>query len=107
MIAQPLIVDNPIDGRVGRLPDPPVDQGYFDPTIRLPLWKMPVTIDPRTHENFLFHRAEDPEQAVNLWEKERSQRDRMLTLMRALLEDEGYPEEQLERLGLSHESSRI
>lgn len=101
MIAQPLIVDNPIDGRVGRVPDPPVDQGYFDPTIKLPLWKMPVRIDPRTRENFLFNRAEDPGQTVNLWQKEPGRRARMLTLMRTLLEDEGYPEEQLERLGLA------
>jgi arylsulfatase A-like enzyme len=101
MIAQPLIVDNPIDGRVGRVPDPPVDQGYFDPTIGLPLWKMPVRIDPRTSENFLYHRAEDPGQQNNLWRKDAARRERMLRLMRELLEDEGYPAEQLERLGLT------
>ncbi len=102
MIAQPLIVDNPIDGRVGRMPDPPVDQGYFDPTVTLPMWKLPVTIDPRTFENFLFHRSEDPEQKKNLWDTEPTQRDRLLVLMRELLEVEGYPNEQLERLGLEN-----
>lgn len=99
-IAQPLIVDNPVDGRVGRMPDPPVDQGYFDPTVALPMWKLPVRIDPRTYENFLFHRAVDPEQKNNLWDTNPAQRKNMLVLMRKLLEQEGYPEEQLERLGL-------
>ena len=59
-----------------------------------------MRIDPRTGENFLFHRAEDPEQNDNLWDKDPAQRQRMLTLMRSLLDDEGYPKEQLQRLGL-------
>ena len=101
MINQPLIVDNPIDGRVGRVPDPPVDQGYFDPTVALPMWKLPIRIDPRTHENFLFHRAEDPGQTNNLWDVEPAHRARMVRLLRDLMEDEGYPEEQLDRLGLA------
>ena len=101
MIARPLIVDNPVDGRVGAAPARPVDQQEFDPTIPYPLWKMPITIDPRTHEHFLFNRSEDPGQTRNLWESEPQQRDRMLALMRALLEQEGYPPEQLERLGLT------
>lgn len=100
MINRPLVVDNPIDGRVGRLPDPPVDQGYFDPTIDLPLWKMPIQIDPRTGENFLFHRSSDPDQTVNLWNDAPEQRQRMLELMRDTIADEGAPPEQLARLGL-------
>ena len=101
MINQPLIVDNPIDGRVGRVPDPPVDQGCFDPTIPLPMWKLPIRIDPRTYESFLFHRAVDPGQKDNLWDSEPVQRERMLRLLRDLLEEEGCPEEQLDRLGLT------
>lgn len=101
MINQPLIVDNPIDGRVGRIPDPPVDQGYFDPSVELPMWKLPIRIDPRTHENFLFHRTEDPEQKNNLWDSEPRQRRRMLDLLHDLMDDEGHPEEQLHRLGLT------
>ena len=101
MINRPLVVDNPIDGRVGRLPDPPVDQGYFDSTVPLPLWKMPIQIDARTHENFLFNRQADPEQKNNLWETETTERDRMLDLLRELIVQEGAPPEQLERLGLT------
>ena len=101
MINRPLIVDNPVDGRVGRLPDPPVDQGYFDPTVPMPLWKIPIRIDPRTNENFLFHRSEDPRQATNLWESEVGQRERLLTLLREMIAEEGAPPEQLDRLGLS------
>lgn len=100
MINRPLIVDNPPDGRMGKMPDPPVDQGYFDPTVPLPLWKMPISVDPRTSENFLFNRVADPEQKTNLWHTEPEQRERLLTLMRQLIKEEGAPPEQLERLGL-------
>lgn len=101
MITRPLIVDNPVDGRVGRLPDPPVGQGYFDKTVPLPMWKMPIQIDPRTYENFLFNRSEDPDQEHNLWDKAPDQRERLLQLMRDLIADEGAPPEQLYRLGLA------
>ena len=100
MINRPLIVDNPVDGRVGRMPDPPVDQGRFDPTIPLPLWKMQITIDPRTNENFLFHRSRDPGQTINLWDKDTAERDRLLALMHRMITDEGAPPEQFDRLGL-------
>ena len=105
MINRPLIVDNPVDGRVGRMPDPPVDQGYFDETIPLPLWKMPITIDPRTNENFLFHRQSDPNQTTNLWDQETVERDRLLVLMRTMLVDEGTPPEQFDRLGLQNDAA--
>lgn len=101
MINRPLIVDNPVDGRVGKMPDPPVDQGYFDPTVPLPLWKIPITIDPRTYESFLFNRKTDPEQTDNVWDREPQQRDRLLKLMRDMIEDEGAPPEQFARLGLN------
>ena len=103
-IFRPLIVDNPVDGRVGKPPQRPVDQGIFDSTIDMPLWKTPITIDARTHENFLFNRVKDPGQKENLWDKAPVARDRMLKLMRRLLEEEGYPTEQLARLGLTETS---
>ncbi len=99
-IFRPLIVDNPVDGRVGRPPVPPVDQGQFDPSIGYPLWKTPIKIDPRTHENFLYHRADDPGQTTNLWDDTPNQRDRMLDLARELMDQEGFPPEQRDRLGL-------
>lgn len=99
-IFRPLIVDNPVDGRLAKAPNKPVDQGYFDPSVDLPMWKIPIRIDPRSEQDFLFHRAKDPEQALNLWDKAPEERNRMLQLVRSLLEEEGYPPEQLERLGL-------
>ncbi|MDJ0612196.1 MAG: sulfatase [Rhizobiaceae bacterium] len=101
MINQPLIVDNPVDGRVGKIPPAPIDQGYFDPSVRLPLWKTPITIDPRTYENFLFNRKDDPKQENNLWEDEPEQRERLLKLLIDLITEEGAPPEQLDRLGLN------
>lgn len=101
MITRPLLVDNPVDGRVGRPPAEPVDQAKFDPTIPYPLWKLPITVDPRTHEDFLFNRREDPGQRTNLWDREPRERDRMLSLLRASLDNEGCPPEQLDRLGLA------
>ena len=102
MIARPLLVDNPVDGRVGAMPPKPVDQDQFDPTISYPLWKLPIKIDARTHENFLFHRAVDPGLTENLWNKALDQRTRMLKLLKAALDEEGYPPEQLARLGLDN-----
>lgn len=102
-ISQPLIVDNPVDGRVGRPPEHPAEQGKFDPSIDLPLWKTPITIDPRTYECFLYNRRDDPEQKDNLWNSRPDERRRMLKLARTLMDEEGYPAEQLERLGLTDE----
>lgn len=100
-IYQPLIVDNPIDGRVGAMPNQPVDNDFYDPTVPYPMWKTPVTIDPRTNENFLFSRRHDPEQKNNLWDSHVDVRRQMLVLLKQLLDEEGYPAEQLDRLGLS------
>lgn len=100
MITRPLLVDNPVDGRVGSKPLEPVAQGNFDPSVPYPLWKLPTQIEPRTLENYLFNRAEDPGQEQNLWDREPKQRERMLGLLRACLEEEGYPQEQLKRLGI-------
>lgn len=100
MINRPLIVDNPVDGRVGDMPASPVGQGQYDPTVPLPMWKIPIKIDPRTYENFLFNRKDDPEQETNLWDSEPTQRDRLLNLMCEMITEEGAPPEQFERLGL-------
>ncbi len=99
-IFRPLIVDNPVDGRLGKAPNKPVDTGYFDPSVDLPMWKIPMKVDPRTEENFLFNRVDDPGQLDNLWHQADVQRERMLKLLRDLMDDEGYPPEQLDRLGL-------
>ena len=99
-IYQPLIVDNPIDGRVGAMPNQPVDNDLFDPSVPYPMWKTPVTIDPRSYENYLFSRKDDPEQKNNLWDSHVSARNEMLVLLKQLLGEEGCPPEQLERLGL-------
>ena len=96
IVNRPLMVDNP----VGRMPDPPVDQGYFDNTIPLPLWKIPITVDPRINEDFRFHRKSDPNQANDLWERQMGERDRLLAHMRTMLADESAPREQFDRLGL-------
>ena len=101
MLLRPLIVDNPVDGRVGKLPEPPVDQGYFDPTVPLPQWKIPITVDPRTYENHLYNRQLDPEQKNNLWHTDVDKRVELLQLMKSMLLDEGCPPEQIERLGLN------
>ncbi len=100
-IFRPLIVDNPVDGRVGKPPETPAEQGMFDPSVDLPLWKTPIKIDPRTYECFLYDRETDPGQVNNLWESDPVQRHRMLRLARKLMDAEGYPPEQLDRLGMT------
>ncbi|MCY3597670.1 MAG: hypothetical protein OXG71_09600, partial [Rhodospirillales bacterium] len=99
-IFRPLIVDNPVDGRLGKMPNKPVDQGYFDPSVDLPMWKIPMKIDPRSDEDFLFNREADPDQTFNLWDTALDERTHLLSLVRQLMDEEGYPPEQLARLGL-------
>jgi len=99
-IYQPLIVDNPIDGRVGAMPNQPVENDFFDPTVPYPMWKTPVTIDPRNTENFLYNRLDDPDQNNNLWDTDIEERNRMLVQLKDLLVEEGCPDEQLVRLDL-------
>ncbi|MXX90479.1 MAG: sulfatase-like hydrolase/transferase [Boseongicola sp. SB0677_bin_26] len=99
-ICRPLIVDSPVDGRLSKPPNKPVDQGCFDPSVELPMWQIPITVDPRSDESFQFNRSEDPGQEENLWESHPEQRVRMLVLVRALLDGEGCPPAQLARLGL-------
>ncbi|MEM6987553.1 MAG: hypothetical protein AAF499_13560, partial [Pseudomonadota bacterium] len=99
-IYQPLIVDNPIDGRVGAMPRQPVANDFFDSSVPYPMWKTPVKIDPRTTENFLFNRREDPDQLNNLWHSETAVRDALLATLKTRLIEEGCPPEQFVRLGL-------
>lgn len=82
------------------MPDQPIDNDFYDPTVPYPMWKTPVVIDPRTHENFLFNRRDDPQQNNNLWHSHENERSRMLVMLKQLLDEEGYPAEQMERLGL-------
>lgn len=70
------------------------------PSAGLPQWRIPVEVRPLSLEDFLFHRPSDPGQERNLWATEAAQRERMLGVLHALVEDEGAPPEQLERLGL-------
>jgi arylsulfatase A-like enzyme len=79
----------------------PVDQGHFIPGASLPQWKMPIEMRPLSDVDFLFNRRDDPGQTYNLWQDVPSQRERMLEVVRALLEEEGAPAEQYVRLGLS------
>ncbi|MFM9269649.1 sulfatase [Halomonas elongata] len=99
-IARPLLVDNPVDGRVGRMPSRPSDQGYFDESIPYPLWQIPVKVDPRSQEHFLFNRKDDPEQKENMWNDSPKERDRLLRKLRDMMRYEGAPPEQFERLNL-------
>ncbi|HEU5362971.1 MAG TPA: sulfatase-like hydrolase/transferase [Gaiellaceae bacterium] len=78
----------------------PVEHGLFVPGVPLPQWRIPAEVRPLSHEDFLFHRPTDPAQERNLWDAEPTQRERMLDLLRALVESEGAPPEQLVRLGL-------
>ena len=78
----------------------PDGQGRFLPGVELPQWRIPVTHEPRSREDFLFNRSDDPGQTRNLWAQEPAQRRRMLEALRGLVEQEGAPEEQLRRLGL-------
>lgn len=60
-----------------------------------------VTIDPRTTDNFLYNRKDDPGQINNLWDCHPDCRQKMLIRLKNLLIEEGCPEEQLDRLDLS------
>lgn len=79
---------------------PAEGQGYFVPGVDLPQWQVPVETETLSWENFLFHRAEDPGQKENLWEKEPKERGRMLEVIKDLLAQESTPPEQYERLGI-------
>jgi arylsulfatase A-like enzyme len=74
--------------------------GHFIPHVDLPQWQAPPKVQVFSRENFLFNRRKDPRQTENLWDSEPEQRERMLAILRTLMESEGVPQEQHERLGL-------
>jgi hypothetical protein len=82
----------------------PVEQDFFIPGVEYPQWKTPVglplKLPPLSYDDFLFNRREDPEQVQNLWPQEARQRERMLDVMREILDEEGCPPEQYERFDL-------
>jgi arylsulfatase A-like enzyme len=78
----------------------PAGADRYLPDVEFPQWRIPVEKAPLSREDFLFHRPSDPGQERNLWDDEPEQRDRMLGLLRELIEREGAPAEQWERLGL-------
>ncbi len=78
----------------------PTASGRFIPGVDLPQWQIPTRSQPRSWENFLFNRRDDPEQTRNLWEMDPDQRQRMLGVLHGLLAEEGAPLEQYARLGI-------
>jgi arylsulfatase A-like enzyme len=78
----------------------PVESGTFIPGVAIPQWRIPVARTSRSREDFLFDRRADPGQTRNLWHEAPEERERLLGLLLELVEREGAPPEQLERLGL-------
>jgi arylsulfatase A-like enzyme len=78
----------------------PTGSGHFVPGRRYPQWQIPVEQAPNTRDDGLFDRRNDPRQERDLWQAEPAQRERMLDLLRGLVERESAPAEQWARLGL-------
>lgn len=77
-----------------------LDSGNFIPGVGLPQWRIPASARPLSREDHLYHRRDDPGQERNLWTRDPSGRERMLGIARSVMEEEGFPAEQLLRLGL-------
>jgi arylsulfatase A-like enzyme len=99
-LARSFLVDNQTPERKHEMPRKPVAAGYFDPTVDYPMWRYPMPVDPRTDVDFLYDRQEDPDQTDNLWDACPEIRERMLTMVRSTMREEGTPAEQFERLRL-------
>lgn len=84
----------------GEAPRQPIDQGHFIPHIEFPQWKIPIKMNPMTHEHYLFDMNNDPQQQHNLYTKNTQERKIMLDLLHHLITEEGAPPEQYRRLGL-------
>jgi hypothetical protein len=78
-----------------------VESGRFIPGVDMPQWRIPAGSRPLTRENHLYHRSVDPGQERNLWSEGGPPLDRMLRLTRSIMDEEGFPPEQLVRLGLT------
>jgi hypothetical protein len=78
----------------------PAGEGRFLPGVELPQWQIPVDVRPLAREDFLFRRATDPNQTRNLWDDEPEERDRMLAVLRSIVDEEHAPPEQYRRLDL-------
>jgi arylsulfatase A-like enzyme len=72
----------------------------YIPRVALPQWRMPVAVRPLSRQDMLFHRPTDPAQERDRWHDAPDERERMLSLLRTLVAEEGAPPEQLDRLGL-------
>lgn len=79
---------------------PPVDQGRYLSGVPYPLWKTPVETVPRSTENLLYDRRNDPDQRHDLWNEVPEVRARLLARVVETLRTQEVPEEQFERLGL-------
>jgi hypothetical protein len=78
----------------------PDGSGHFVPGRSYPQWRIPVPHEPVTRDDLLFDRRADPGQERNLWDEAPAERERLLELLRGLVEAEGAPAEQWARLGL-------
>jgi arylsulfatase A-like enzyme len=79
----------------------PVGQGRFMPGVTMPQWKVPIRLRQKGGTDALYDRRQDPGQERNLWEVEVDQRERMLDYLVEVIDREGAPVEQFERLGLT------
>ena len=94
--------------------DLPVDHGHFIPGVEILQWQIKVhdnldAVDGRPGDDvpMLFHRARDPGQTNNLWKERPDERDRMLCLMRKLVDRAGAPPEIYPRLGLESHPAQL
>ncbi|HEX4212851.1 MAG TPA: sulfatase [Candidatus Dormibacteraeota bacterium] len=89
---------------LGQTGSPPaagsLETGRFIPEVEVPQWRIPASSRPLSREDHLYRRLDDPGQERNLWGEGGPQRERMLRLARSVMDEEGFPEEQLRRLGL-------
>ena len=81
-------------------------KGYFLPDVEMPQWRFraqPVggtSGRPGDTEPMLFHRAEDPAQKHNLIDTHPEEHQRMLSVMRKVVDKVGAPDEMYDRFGL-------
>lgn len=81
----------------------PLDQGLFIPGVEVPQWRVPVKMvnsQPHSLDSALYHSAVDPEQQEDRYGSDIRERRRMLGLLRELVDAEGAPPEERERLGI-------